>query len=195
MTPGEAARETLSAQELAAERRLIEASQKDPRRFAQLYERYFHRVYAFAIVRTRDRAAAEDLTAETFRRAFQNLRQFEWRGVPFSAWLFRIAANVATEQGRRIARERVARQAVAEEQSKEHESWETHLIEVESRLQLVQLVERLPADQRWVITLRFAEEMSVQEMAKALGRSEGAVKQLQFRALRTLREWVRKSHD
>ena len=75
----------LSARELAAERRLIEASQRDRNRFGQLYERYFHRVYAFAITRTRDRAAAEDVTAETFRRALQNLSHFQWRGGPLSA--------------------------------------------------------------------------------------------------------------
>src|SRR3990172_11710747 len=74
----------LSAKELAAERLLIEASQRDRTRFGQLYERYFHRVYAFAITRTRDRSAAEDVTAETFRRALQNLSHFQWRGGPLS---------------------------------------------------------------------------------------------------------------
>src|SRR3972149_12150531 len=82
----------LSARELAAERRLIEASQRDCNRFGQLYERYFDRVYAFAITRTRDRTAAEDVTAETFRRALQNLCHFQWRGGPCSAWLFCLAA-------------------------------------------------------------------------------------------------------
>src|SRR3990170_359110 len=74
----------LSARELAAERRLIEASRRDRNRFGQLYERYFHRVYAFAITRTGDRTAAEDVTAETFHRALQNLSHFQWRGGPFS---------------------------------------------------------------------------------------------------------------
>src|SRR3990172_7639430 len=85
----------LSARELAAERRLIEASQRDRNRFGQLYERYFHRVYAFAITRTGDRTAAEDVTAETFHRALQNLSHFQWRGGPFSPWLLRLAANAA----------------------------------------------------------------------------------------------------
>ena len=83
----------LNARELESERRLVEASQRQPRRFAKLYERYFDRVYAFALVRTGDRTAAEDVTAETFRLALQNLPRFQWRGVPFSAWLFRIAAQ------------------------------------------------------------------------------------------------------
>jgi RNA polymerase sigma-70 factor (ECF subfamily) len=91
----------LSASELAAERRLIEESKTDARRFARLYERYFERVYAFALTRTGSRPAAEDVTAETFRVAFQNLSRFQWRGVPFSAWLFRIAANAASDQRRR----------------------------------------------------------------------------------------------
>jgi len=77
----------LDARQLEAERRLIEASQRQPRRFAQLYERYFDRIYAFALTRTGDRTSAEDVTAETFRQAFENLPGFEWRGMPFSAWL------------------------------------------------------------------------------------------------------------
>jgi RNA polymerase sigma-70 factor (ECF subfamily) len=85
----------LTARELEAERRLIEASQREPRHFVKLYEHYFDRVYAFALTRTGDRPAAEDVTAETFKRAFENLRQFQWWGVPFSAWLFRVAANAA----------------------------------------------------------------------------------------------------
>src|SRR3990170_4792920 len=83
----------LSARELAAERRLIQASQRDRNRFGQIYERYFHRVYAFAITRTGDRATAEDVTAETFHRALQNLSHFQWRGGPFSAWLLRLAPH------------------------------------------------------------------------------------------------------
>ena len=85
----------LDARELESERRLEEASQRQPRRFAKLYERYFDRVYAFAFTRTGDRTAAEDVAAETFRVALENLPRFEWRGVPFSAWLFRIASNAA----------------------------------------------------------------------------------------------------
>src|SRR3990170_2817264 len=90
----------LSARELAAERRLIEASQRDRNRFGQLYERYFHRVYAFAMTRTRDRTAAEDVTAETFRRALQNLSHFQWKGVPFSAGLPRTAPTAASDPPR-----------------------------------------------------------------------------------------------
>src|SRR5574341_2127322 len=104
-TRGVRKRNVLDARQLEAERRLIEASQRQPQRFAELYERYFDRVYAFALTRTGDRASAEDVTAETFRRAFENLPRFQWRGVPFSAWLFRIAANAAGDHFKRAARE------------------------------------------------------------------------------------------
>ena len=176
----------LSAKELAAERRLIEASQRDRNRFGQLYERYFDRVYAFAITRTRDRTAAEDVTAETFRRALQNLCHFQWRGVPFSAWLLRIAANAASDLLRQEARH-TPLDSLPED---EWEPWETRLIEVEQRTRLIELVRRLPKDQRRVIFMRFVDRRRNREIAQAIGRSEGAVKALQFRALQNLRAWV-----
>ena len=176
----------LDARQLEAERRLIEASQRQPRRFADLYERYFDRVYAFALTRTGDRASAEDVTAETFRRAFENLPRFQWRGVPFSAWLFRIAANAAGDQARLASRA----EELTESHALQDESWEARLIEVETRARLFELVGRLPKDQRRVIVMRFGQERSVREVAEAMRRSEGAVKLLQHRAMQTLRAWV-----
>ena len=181
----------LSARELAAERRLIEASQRDRNRFGQLYERYFDRVYAFAITRTRDRAAAEDVTAETFRRALQNLPHFQWKGVPFSAWLFRIAANAAADHFERASREAV----LLEAREESDEPWESRLIEVETRARLFELVQRLPGDQRRVIVMRFGHEKSFKEIARTMRRSEGAVKALQHRAMETLRSWVGDGDD
>jgi RNA polymerase sigma-70 factor (ECF subfamily) len=180
----------LSTAELTAERRLIEASQRDPRRFGLLYERYFDRVYAFALTRTHDRARAEDVTSETFRRALQGLPRFEWRGVPFSAWLFRIAANVAVD-----TREPPGRIALDELGGEPSTSWEARFVEVEERAQLFALVGRLPRDQRRVVEMRFAQERSIGEIAQALGKSEGAIKQLQLRALRTLRAWVGETNE
>ena len=87
------------------ERLLIEAAQKDPGRFADLYENNFERVYAFIVRRVRDRHEAEDLTAEVFQHALANLPRFEWRGVPFAAWLFRIAANAIADRWQRISKE------------------------------------------------------------------------------------------
>ena len=176
----------LTAKELAAERRLIEASQRDPSRFGALYERYFSRVYAFALTRTGDRTAAEDITAETFRRALQNLSRFEWREVPFSAWLFRIASNAALDLQRLEARH-TSLDSLPEEAS---EPWEARFIEAEERVQLFELVKRLKKDQQRVVLMRFAERRSSQEIAQIMGRSEAAIKALQFRALERLRTWA-----
>lgn len=184
-------RRLLTSSELASERRLIEASQKDPRRFGQLYERYFDRVYAFALARTGDRTAAEDVTADTFRQAFQNLDRFQWRGVSFSAWLFRIAANNATDLGLKRARETALDELPDEPSS----GWEEEFLEVEDRVRVIEQVRRLPKDQLQVIAMRFGEERSIKEVAQALGRSEGAVKQLQFRALQNLRGWIGEDYE
>ena len=181
----------LTARELEAERGLVEASQKDSRCFAHLYERYFNRIYAFALMRTGDRAAAEDVTADTFQQAFCSLPQFEWRGVPFSAWLFRIAANAAAKHRRQVAQNTT----LDELSDTAAQCWDEPLIEVEERTQLFDLVKRLPRDQRQVIVMRFARQKTTREVAQALGRSEGAVKQLQSRALRNLRGWVGESYE
>ncbi len=175
--------ETDTAEQLA-----IEAAQKDPARFAELYENNFERVYAYIARRVRDRHEAEDLTSEVFQQALANLPRFEWRGVPFAAWLFRIAANAIIDRSKRAAKEREAsesRDLPAEVSPQEIED------EIGQRARLFQLVDRLPADQRRVIGMRFAEEKSIREIAAELRRTEGAVKQLQFRALQNLRTWER----
>lgn len=162
-----------------AERQAIEAAKRDPRQFGALYEAYFERIYAFILRRVRDRDAAEDLTADVFHRALASLPRFAWRGVPFAAWLYRIAANAVADRRTRDARDRDVPNPV--------EPIEIGLEELEHRAQLFRLVEQLPADQRRVLSLRFAEEKTTREIAALLGRSEGAVKQLQFRALQALR--------
>jgi RNA polymerase sigma-70 factor (ECF subfamily) len=170
--------------EQAEERLLVEAAQKDPARFADLYEINFERVYAFVARRVCDRDAAEDLTSEVFHKALANLRRFEWRGAPFAAWLLRIAANAITDRAERAGKE------LAVEDPPElgaDATADIDLEEVERRARVFRLVDELPADQRRVVAMRFAEEKSIREIAQALGRSEGAVKQLQFRGLQNLR--------
>jgi RNA polymerase sigma-70 factor (ECF subfamily) len=162
-----------------AERLLIEAAREDPRRFAELYENNFERVYAFVVRRVGDRHAAEDLTSDVFHQALVNLARFEWRGVPFAAWLFRIAANAIVDRSKRAARER--------DLPEPDEPPQVELEEIEHRARLFRLVDRLPADQRRVIVMRFAEERRIREIAQELGRTEGAVKQLQLRGLQKLR--------
>ena len=160
------------------ERLLIEAARRDPSRFAELYDEHFHRVYAFVARRVAARSDAEDVTAEVFRHALGAIKDFEWRGVPFAAWLYRIAANeIADYYAKRV---RDMEKQLAEPITSEE-------IEIEERATLYRSVDRLPLDQRRVIVMRFAEGKSIREIAADLGRSEGAVKQLQWRALQTLR--------
>ena len=164
------------------ERLQVEAAQQDPARFGELYENNFERVYAYLARRARDRDEAQDLTAEVFHQALAGLRRYEWRGLPFIAWLLGIAAHVLADRWQRAGR------------MPEVVSDQLELVgvedDVEQRAMLYQLVDSLPADQRKVILWRFVGQKSLREMAEELGRSEGAIKQLQLRALQNLRERI-----
>ena len=172
----------------AEERRLIEAAQRDPARFADLYERYFELVYAYIARRLRDRNEAEDVTAEVFHKALRSLPRFKWTGAPFAAWLFRISANMIADRAQRAARERNVGSDDDVPETRLSQSQQADLEQSERSAALFRQVEQLAEDQRRVVTMRFAEEKSIREIAVVLGRSEGAVKQLQFRALEKLRE-------
>jgi len=168
----------------ADERLLIEAAQKDPARFAELYENNFERVYAYVVRRVGNRAETEDLTSEVFHQALSHLGRFEWRGIPFAAWLFRIAANLISNRGQRAGREKIADNP---EHIESTPARAEELEDVERRATLFRLVETLPVEQRGVVVLRFVEQKSIKEVAREIRKTEGAVKQLQFRALSTLR--------
>jgi RNA polymerase sigma-70 factor (ECF subfamily) len=161
------------------ERVLVEAAKKDPAKFDALYEMQFERVYAFIANRVRDRATAEDLTSEVFHKALANLAKYEWRGVPFAAWLLRIAANAVIDHGKRSARGLPAVDDLVPVKA------EPRLVEDQARL--FRLVQQLPEVQRQVVHQRFVEQLSIREVAGRLGKTEGAVKQLQLRALQHLR--------
>jgi len=156
------------------DRLLVEAAQRDPARFAELYENHFERVYAYVVRRVGDRAETEDLTSEVFHHALAHLHKYEWRGIPFAAWLYRIAANLISDRWQRKSHEHLADEP-------------EELEEVERRATLFRLVGSLPEEQRRVVVLRFVEQKSIKEVAKEICKTQGAVKQLQFRALTSLR--------
>jgi len=164
------------------ERLLVEAAREDPARFGELYENNFERVYAYLARRARDRDEAQDLTAEVFHQALAGLPRYEWRGLPFIGWLLGIAANVLADRWQRATRLQEVVTGELEQVGVEDD--------VERRAILYQIVDSLPADQRQVILWRFVGQKSLREMAAELGRSEGAVKQLQLRALQNLRERI-----
>lgn len=167
------------------ERMAVEAAQQDPGRFAELYEQNFHKVYAYVACRIQDRSQRQDLTAHVFQQALANIGKFKWRGAPFVSWLYRIAANAIADQARKQSRE------VGETDLATRTGVDLDLEQVDRRARIFRAVEALPEDQRKVILLRFAEEKSIREIAADLNRSEGAVKQLQFRGLETLRARLR----
>ena len=172
------------------ERLLIEAAQSDTARFADLYEINFERVYAYVVKRVHDPAEAEDVTAEVFHQALANLKRFEWRGIPFAAWLFRIAANLISDRWQRSSREVTDDHAIESAQVSPAE-----IEEIERRATLFRLVDTLPAEQKRVVVLRFVELKSIKEVASAIRKTEGAVKQLQFRALSTLKARMEGADD
>lgn len=176
----------------AEERLLVEAAQRDPAKFAALYDIHFERIYAFVARRTRDRDKAEDLTSEVFHKALANLKTYTWTGAPFAAWLFRIAANAVFDQAKRSARELVNVHGIVNDPPEPSGGPEQE--DAEARARLFRLVEKLPAEQRSVVFGRFVEQLSIREIAQQLGKSEGAVKQLQFRALEKLRSQMEGAH-
>jgi RNA polymerase sigma-70 factor, ECF subfamily len=159
------------------DRPLIEAAQSEPARFAELYDQNFDRVYAFFARRVSSREEAQDLTAEVFHQALASIRTFKWQGTPFIAWLYGIAANVLSKhwrkQGRHLAEEWTDLSSMGDE--------------IERSVMLANAVETLLPDQKQVIMRRFVDQKSIREIAQELGRSEGAIKQLQLRALENLR--------
>ena len=173
---------------LEAEPDLIARARHDRAAFAALYDLYVARVYAFCAVHSASREEAEDLTAQTFERALGAIGRYEERGAPFSAWLLRIAANAAANRARRPATiplhaehaDGATRSPADEAAADAPESWVEEWVcadWIEDHLAA------LPADQRRVVQLRFYDDLSFDAVAAAMGRSEGAVKQLLRRTL------------
>ena len=196
-----AQKERLTKADETEERRLVEAAQQDRACFEAVYERYCELVYGYVARRVRDRSATEDLTSEVFRKALANLDRFKWTGAPFGAWLLRIASNVIADRAKKAAREPGTSPSVGAGSyepsltvglmpggaANSSKSQQIQLEDAERKAWVIRKVDELPDDQRRVIKMRFAEEKTISEIAADLGRSEGAVKQLQFRALQTLR--------
>ena len=152
--------------------------------FASIYERYFDRVYRYILLRVGSRMDAEDLTEQVFLKALEKMGSFRWRGVPFSAWLFRIAHNQMVDHLRRRGRDMPL---LGDEEPAAADDPQAALERKLSMEELSAAVGRLTELQRQVVALRFAAGLSVAETARAVERSEGAVKALQHSALASLR--------
>ncbi len=180
-----------AADERSDEAALVARAHSDAEAFGALYDRYVLRVYRFALRRLGNHAEAEDVTAQTFHRAFEALGRFEWRGAPFGAWLFRIAHNAVVDR-RRAGAPPVSLDGASEAG---FEPADAGAVAPDEALLLQEdldaawaAVARLPALQRRAVTLRFGRDLSHAEVGVIIGRSEAATKQLVYRAMKTLRE-------
>lgn len=153
--------------------------------FGALYERYVDQIFAYVFNRVGDRTVAEDIVSETFQRALENMHSYEWRGVAFSAWLYRIASNAIAARYRRdpvpLGTEEELDDALEPEPGPE-----LAITNLEWKTELLAAVRALPDDQQQVILLRFGQELRNKEIARIMTRSEGAVKALLHRALTAL---------
>jgi RNA polymerase sigma-70 factor (ECF subfamily) len=167
-------------------RLIVERAQHGDRdALEELYLLHFDRIYGYLRVSVGNRHDAEDLTTQTFLRMLESIGHFRWQSAPFSAWLFRIAHNLAVDHFR--ARQRVQVEDEVPEPSRDDESSaEEQALDEIAQLGMLGLIEQLPAEQRQVLTLKFVFGFRNSEAAGILGKTEGAVKSLQHRALESL---------
>lgn len=174
------------------EGRLVEAAKKDREAFGELYERYADRIYSYLYYRTGHVREAEDMTARVFVRAVQHIDNYEDRGAPFSAWLYRIARNMLSNWYRdRSKRRWISLDNVTE--SVVSEGPERYSQETQDREALLAAIRRLPPDRQELLILKFVEQHSNAEIGEIMGRSEGAIKALYHRTLLALRAQMNES--
>jgi len=164
----------------------------DPGALAELYLIYFDRIYGYLQVSVGNRHDAEDLTTQTFLRMLESIGRFRWQSAPFSAWLFRIAHNLAVDHFR--SGKRWHPQAdVPEPQPDEATSAEVGALESIGRKSMRELIDGLSPEQQQVLTLKFVFNFANADVAVILGKTEGAIKSLQHRALVSLEKQMEKS--
>jgi len=172
------------------ERLLVDAARAgDEAALSELYSLYFPRVYRYILARTGNTYDAEDLAEEVFMQMLNAIERFQWRQVPFSAWLFRIAHNAVISQRRKDGAR--CRPAPLSDDLSVNSQGPEELVENRMALnEIMQAAQGLPEAQRQVISLRFAAGLSVAETARLMGKGEGNVKVIQHKALAKLREMM-----
>jgi RNA polymerase sigma factor (sigma-70 family) len=168
------------------ERELVEKAKRDPRQFGALYDRHFQQIYRFVYSRVREQTAAEDVTSEIFMKALRAMPRYQDTGRPFAAWLYQIAVNAIADRYRTLKPShpledfhdlRVAGPALEDQAA--------HSDEIR---RIWAIVETLPAQQKTALVLKFQEDMKIEDIAVAMGKTSGAVKLLIHRGVSRLRE-------
>ena len=187
-----AIRDAPKSDSTARVRRLVESAKKGDRTaLEELYLAHFGRIYTYLRLSVGNRHDAEDLTNQTFIKMLESIDRFVWRQVPFSAWLFRIAHNLAIDHfraGRRLQPEEEPKRPDAVEASAEDEALESI-----GRERTLGMIDGLSLDQQQVLMLKFVFNFSNAEAAAILGKTEGAIKSLQHRALASLERQMRRT--
>jgi RNA polymerase sigma-70 factor, ECF subfamily len=171
-------------------RRLVErAQQGDREALEELYLIHFDRIYSYLHMSVGNKHDAEDLTTQTFLKMLESIKRFRWQSAPFSAWLFRIAHNLAMDHFR--ARRRWQPEAeVPEPVGAEEPSAELEAMQSIGRESMLELIEKLSPEQQQVLTLKFVFNFANTDVATILEKTEGAIKSLQHRALASLQKQI-----
>lgn len=170
---------------LQKEQELLLAAQKDSRKFSLLYDRYFEAIFRFIYRRTGRESLTADLCSQTFLKALQNLKKYQYRGVPFSAWLYRIASNEVNKYYRKTKNvmEFSLEEGVIGEVLEENDLLEDQLEDLEKYLA------NLSTQEVMILELRFYENRSFQEISYILEISESAAKMRTYRAIEKLKQY------
>ncbi len=183
--------------DLKQEQDLVEKAKADPNAFGDLYDVYYSRILGYVVRRTASVPVAQDITSEVFLKALKNIRKFRWRGVPFSAWLYRIANNETARYFRSGKNALVHWDAMSEDDAEPSPSAEDELIEAEAELKrhsqylsLHDNIRKLDIKYQEVITLRYFENKPINEISAILGKREGTVKSLLHRSVAKLKVFM-----
>jgi RNA polymerase sigma-70 factor (ECF subfamily) len=176
---------------LTDEDALARAAAGDPEAFGVLYDRYVGRIYNYIYYRTGNQHDAEDLTSRVFTRAMKHITNYQDRGVPFSAWLYRIAHNLVANWHRDNSRRQEVTLDNAYRMGSDGELPEFALMRTEEERALLNIIHHLPADRQQLLILKFVEHLSNAEIGHIMGRTEGAIKSLYHRTLLSLRSEVK----
>ena len=176
--------------EIPEEQALAFASQGDREAFGVLYDKYADRIYNYIYYRTGNTLDAEDLTARVFYRAMRHITNYTDRGLPFSAWLYRIAHNLVANWHRDGSRRQEVALEDGYQSNKSEEHPEVAVMRGEEENALLRLIRDLPEERQQLLILKFVENLSNAEIGQIMGRSEGAIKSLYHRTLLALRDQI-----
>jgi len=183
---------------LTEEKKLVDSARKDPDKFGVLFDLHYQQIFDYVLRRVGDVPIAQDVASTTFYKAYKNLWQFKWRGVPFVAWLYRIASNEIKSYYRKSGNNLISIQDLEEDIGFEvtgKEDLELELVNAEIELEkhfdflrIQKEIEKLDEKYQEVLHLKFFEKMKIKEMSLALNKKPGTIKSLVSRGLSKLRE-------